>query len=62
MNQSELIGRIEAIKAALDRAFDDGKIDFDRIIDELDAVKAALSGADGGRDEAHVAVSPEEYR
>jgi hypothetical protein len=62
LNQSELIGRIEAIKAALDRAFEDGKIDFDRIIDELDAIKAALSGAAGGRGETAAAVSVEDYR
>ena len=62
MNQSELIGRIEAIKAALDRAFDDGRIDFDKIGDELDAIKAALAGAGEGKNEPAADVRADEYR
>ena len=61
MNQGELIGRIESIKAALDKAFDDGKIDFDRIADELDAIKAALANAGDKIDQA-VALSAGDYK
>lgn len=66
MNQTEIAARIEAIKTTLDRAFDEGKIDFDAIGNELEAIKTAVeelkvaSAPHPVREET--AVQVEEYR
>lgn len=66
MNQTEIVARIDAIKSTLDRAFDEGKIDFDAIGNELEAIKLAvlnqkvIVAPHSAREE--VAVQVEEYR
>jgi hypothetical protein len=62
MNPAEIAGRIENIKSTLEKAFDEGKIDFDHIGRELDAIKNDLIGVKPERNEPATLVSPEDYR
>jgi len=66
LKPDEIILRLEAVKKVLAGAFDNGSIDIDRIIVELETIKAGVAGMTGpGRDtaaEKNATVNFEEYR